>query len=207
MKTPEELRAVLDALQSVEAIIVGGQAINLWSGHYSDANAEWQQYLPFSSEDLDLFGGRIEVQSCAEALRRNGFQQLRVALAKDFDPSPNAGVILADLDDTTQLRIDILSAVYGINDAELETTAMRLLGQGPLKGMTLRVQNPILCLEGKLKALSGLPQNGRQDKKHLALSTLFVRRYLQEQCSDLQPRPGLKQVERVLGSCLRRRWT
>ena len=61
----------------------------------------------------------------------------------------------------------------------------------------------INILRFQLKALSGLPQNGRQDKKHLALSTLFVRCYLQEQCSDLEPRIGLKQVERVLGSCLR----
>lgn len=58
MLTPEDLKDVLSTLQEagLEAIIVGGQAVNLWAYHYSLDCPELKEWLPFSSEDLDFFG-------------------------------------------------------------------------------------------------------------------------------------------------------
>ena len=70
--TPEDLKSVLSQLQqaSLEAIIVGGQAVNLWAYQYCQSAPQLLQYLPFASEDLDFYGGRIEAVVCQETLER-----------------------------------------------------------------------------------------------------------------------------------------
>jgi hypothetical protein len=56
-----------------------------------------------------------------------------------------------------------------------------------------------LCLEGKLRCLRGLPQQGRQDLKHVQISILIIQQVLKEVCQDADPRPGLKLLERMIG--------
>jgi hypothetical protein len=191
--TPEDLQDIFGRLQGagLETVIVGGQAINLWAVQYGQATEEWDQFRPFASEDLDCYGGRIEVMTCRDAL--NG----RATFNRDFDPSPNAGVVLVDRQGAT-FRIDILTSVFGLSDGEIVSTSQRFVGQGLLGGLVLNVLNPVLCLEGKLRCLQGLPQAGRQDEKHVRLSTLIVREFLSEQLPVVNPRTGLNLVERVV---------
>jgi len=195
MLTPEDLKEVLSKLQEagLDAIIVGGQAVNLWAYRYSLDCPELQEWLPFSSEDLDFFGGRVEAMLCHEVL---GGQ---VKLNRDFDPSPNAGVVLVNRSDR-QLRIDVLASVYGLNDAEISSTARTFIGLEKLAGISVKVLHPMLCLEGKLRCLRGLPQQGRQDLKHAQISILVIRQVLKEMCQDTDPRPGLKLLERIIGA-------
>jgi hypothetical protein len=194
MLTPEDLKDVLSTLQEagLDAIIVGGQAVNLWAYRYSLDCPELKEWLPFSSEDLDFFGGRVEAMLCHEVL---GGQ---VKLNRDFDPSPNAGVVLVNRSDR-QLRIDILASVFGLNDAEISSTARTFVGLEKLSGISVKVLHPMLCLEGKLRCLRGLPQQGRQDLKHVQISILVIRQVLKEICQDADPRPGLKLLERMIG--------
>jgi hypothetical protein len=196
--TPENLREIFLDLQAagLEAVVVGGQAVNLWAYQYCEAAIELKELLPFASEDLDFYGGRVEAVICKEALGG------KVKLNKDFDPSPNAGVVLVNRQDKV-LRIDFLASVYGLNDAEITGTALPFLGQDKLAGIQVRVLHPVLCLEGKLRCLRGLPQGGRQDLKHVVMSTLCVKELLRNLIRKDEPRSGLKLVERVLGSALR----
>jgi hypothetical protein len=196
--TPEDLKDVLSKLQDagLDAIIVGGQAVNLWAYCYSADNPELLNWMPFSSEDLDFFGGRVEAMLCHEVL---GGQ---VALSRDFDPSPNAGVVLVN-QSNRQLRIDMLASVYGLNDAEISNTAQTFVGLDKLSGVSVKVLHPVLCLEGKLRCLRGLPQNGRQDLKHVQISVLVIKQVLKETCQDTDPMPGLKMLERILGGISR----
>ena len=88
--TPEELHSIFLELQSIEfnAVVVGGQAVNLWATKYSVRSPQLREMLPFASEDLDFYGGRLEVLACRDAL--DGEARLN----QDFDPSPNAGLVM-----------------------------------------------------------------------------------------------------------------
>ena len=202
--TPEDLRDIFINLQiaSLDSIVVGGQAVNLWASKYCKRSPQLQDWLPFSSEDLDFYGGRVEVITCQEAL------QGRAKLNRDFDSSPNSGIVIVKRQDT-ELRIDFLATVYGLNDSEIVGTAIKFKGEAELVGINIKVLHPILCLEGKLKSLRGLPQQGRQDKKHLEMTILCVKEFLKDFCQlptaeiQEQLRAGLKLVERVLDSALR----
>jgi hypothetical protein len=195
--TPNDIKEIFSLLQEAEldAIIVGGQAVNLWASKYSERVPELNEYLPFASEDLDFYGGKIEAIACNQVLKG------QVTLNKDFDPSPNTGVVVADFKEQ-KIRIDFLGSVFGLNDTEITDTALTLEGKGELAGVRLKVLHPILCLEGKLSSIKGLPQAGRQDIKHAKMSLLFVRELLKDYAATKSSRQGLKLTERVLKNAL-----
>lgn len=191
-KTPEEIREILIKIKSQsDLILVGGHAINLWASAYRDKIPQLNEFLPFSSEDLDFIGGRIEAVEIQRILGGD------LTLNKNFDPSPNTGVLITD-DKNQALRIDFLASVYGLGDDEVINSAINFRGQDKLIGVNLKVLNPILCLEGKLKSYTGLPQAGRQDKKHLQISLLIVNQYIKDVCIENDPRDGLKLIEKML---------
>jgi hypothetical protein len=145
----------------------------------------------YKREDLDFIGGRIEAVEIQRILGGD------LTLNKNFDPSPNTGVLITD-DKNQALRIDFLASVYGLGDDEVINSAINFRGQDKLIGVNLKVLNPILCLEGKLKSYTGLPQAGRQDKKHLQISLLIVNQYIKDVCIENDPRDGLKLIEKML---------
>lgn len=191
--TPENLREILIKLQdgNLDAVLVGGQAVNLYAYQYYQKFPQLAQYLPFSSEDLDFYGGKVEAVMCQEILGG------KVILNRDFDSIPNAGIVLVDYQNKT-LRIDFLASVYGLNDAEITATALTFLGQNQLKNIKLKVLHPILCLEGKLRCLRGLPQENRQDMKHTKILIICVHQFLTDFINENHSRTSLKLIERVL---------
>lgn len=196
--TPENLRAIFIKLQEVnlDVVVVGGQAVNLWAYQYYENLPELETYIPFSSEDLDFYGGKIEAVICQKILGG------KIILNRDFDPSPNAGIVLVNYQDQT-LRIDFLASVYGLNDAEITGTALTFWGKDKLENIKLKVLHPILCLEGKLRCLRGLPQQNRQDRKHSKILILCVNQFLGQLIPQNPPRIGLKLVERILDNAVR----
>ncbi|BAU15488.1 hypothetical protein LEP3755_60470 [Leptolyngbya sp. NIES-3755] len=190
--TPDTLKTVLQQLQQAEInlVIVGGQAINLWAMQYYQPTPEWDKLQPFASLDLDLFGGRLEAGQCSEVLSGT------LTLAKNFDPSPNADVVILNWQDRP-FRIDILSSVYGLNDTEIVNTALPFLGTDSLSGVQLKVLHPLLCLESKLKCLRSLDQTARQDEKHVRLAVLILRAFLTSQLANQSTRSLLNAIERI----------
>jgi hypothetical protein len=196
--TPENLREILIKLQAVdlEVVVVGGQAVNLYAYQYYQKIPKLWQYMPFASEDLDFYGGKIEAVICQEIL---GGQLI---LNQDFDPSPNAGIVLVNYQNKT-LRIDFLASIYGLNDSEIIATSLTFCGQNQLENIKLKVLHPILCLEGKLRCLRGLPQHNRQDLKHCQILIICVNQFLAEFINDNLPRTSLKLIERILDIAIR----
>lgn len=189
--TPEQIIDLLLVLEKLDTdyVIVGGQAINLWANLYSSQSNEWQIYQPFSSEDLDIFGSRLDAFNLSQALN------CELYLAKDFDSTPNVGVII---EKSKRFRIDILATVYGLSDGEISSTAVNWEGTIQSHRFNLRILNPILCLESKLKCLRGLPQAGRQDLKHSKISVLIVHSFLSESIENYHSRMVLNMTERIL---------
>jgi hypothetical protein len=147
------------------------------------------EYLPFSSADLDFYGGKVEAIACQRILGGT------IVLNRDFEPSPNTGVLVVPTA-SQPLRVDFLGSVFGIGDIELAQSAIVFEGRERLAGVKVKILNPMLCLEGKLKAAIGLPQEGRQDLKHLRMSLLFVKEYIKDTI-ERDVRQGLKLIERV----------
>lgn len=192
--TPAEVQEIFHSIKDLNIVLVGGQAVNLWASFYREDNLELSNYLPFSSEDLDFYGGKLDAM---EIRNRLGGELI---LNNNFDPSPNTAILLVNFKNK-KLRLDFLGSVFGISDSEIASN-YKIISLKEAPENQLKVLHPILCLEGKLKSVVSLPQQGRQDLKHLKMSVLFVKEFLKEICRDEQPKEGLKLIERIVSNTI-----
>jgi hypothetical protein len=192
-----ELSLVQEALDKLSAsgfagILVGGHAVNFWAHYYRQPTPEWSALLPYTSEDVDFLGGRTEALLCKRLF--GGKSNLN----DGTDPSPQAGVILAPIGGEI-IRFEIITSIIGVES--YEATKHAISHQGKLSSAgSLRVLHPLHCLIGKTAALAQLPQEGRQDLKHLRLSILIVHAYILERLGEV--RPLLNIIERIYALAL-----
>ncbi|MBI5385388.1 MAG: hypothetical protein HZA90_11970 [Verrucomicrobia bacterium] len=171
MRSPHDILSLLRVVAQTDCLVIGGQAVNLWSERYQKPEPPWSELQPFTSIDLDLLGSRRDVLAVAELLR-----------AKPQLPGPdantvNAGTLLVPSDDGG-FEIDVVHTANGINTQEAGETAPTLA----FRDVRLRVLHPVLCIESKTVNLATLPQDAgyRQDLKHLRLSIANAREFLAE---------------------------
>jgi hypothetical protein len=187
-----DLRPVLQAIDSsgVDLVVAGGFAIFLWAERYAGKDERYVSFVPFTSRDLDLIGDREDAVALGKALHT------RPTLNPGADPSPNAGVLLVDLKQVGRLRIDVLMSVFGVDYAEAFSSAQ--IFEFPEEGFKLKVLEPYLCLQNKVKNLLYLPQENRSDYRHTRLTLLNLENRLLEQISDRGfQREILRTTERV----------
>ena len=72
----EEPVSVFRALQAAgwDAVLVGGQAVNVWACRYEQDSPAWHELRPYTSRDLDYHGGladaRLAMGPCQNNLIR-----------------------------------------------------------------------------------------------------------------------------------------
>lgn len=180
MFTPGQLRPLLEAISRSDAVIVGGQAINLWSELYGRDEEPWRSLRPFTSRDLDALASAAALLECA-----------RLTGGEARFPEPGQGTVntgqLSVLLDGRPVDADFLSEVKGLNNQEIRQTARAVLWQG----LTLRLLHPILCVESKTINLMRIQQEPeeRQDHKHLRLALANAREFLVEQTANPATHP------------------
>jgi hypothetical protein len=193
--TSETLKDVYTRLleRNVEFVVIGGQAVNLWSEHYSKSSdlprSEWQHFEPFSSGDLDCLGDSMDARDAGDALG------VEAELYPPFSrtPVPNSGSLVVPLDHG-DLLIHFIHTPYGANPDEVRRTALAL----PIgKEKPLPVMHPVLCLETKIACLFGLDQRSRQDLKHVHLSCLIFHEFIRERLQMGAVKDVLLAAERV----------
>ena len=174
----------------VQFVVVGGQAVNLWSENYRTTSDEWIELLPFASHDLDFLGGSIDARHAAR------FLGVEAEFYDPFSrvPIPNSGSLMVPLGDR-ELLIHFLHSIIGASREEIHRTARKL----PWHGRELPVMHPLLCLESKLNCLFSVDQRARQDLKHVKLSRLATREFFRELVR-------LNLVRDVLTGCERIAW-
>jgi len=180
--TPRQLRPLLEAVSQSDAVIVGGQAISLWSEIYGRDEEPWRSLRPFTSRDLDALGNAAALLECA---RLTGGQ------ARFPEPSQrtvNTGQLTVLLGGQ-HVEADFLSEVKVLNSQEIRQTARPVLWQG----LTLRLLHPVLCVESKTINLMRIQQEPeeRQDYKHLVLALANAREFLAEQTARSATHPTL----------------
>lgn len=179
--SPQELGPVLQALAQTSAVIIGGQAVNLWAERYQDESSPWKELRPYTSFDLDVLGNRTDVLKCSQALNAEPF------FPAASENTVNAGKIVTQIRGA-QFEIDFLHSPNGLSPAE----AMELARPISFEQVPLKVLHPLHCVESKTVNLMTLPQDAgeRQDLKHLRLSIAILRYYL----AELTAQGGAEQV-------------
>lgn len=176
-----DVRPVLAKLADLERdlVLVGGQAVNFWASYYEARVPELAREAPFTSKDIDFCGDQRAVRVCAERLGGTP----RVATFDDA--TPNSGtVVFVDGAGVTR-TLDVLSAPFGLDAAEVHTTALPvevLDDAGVSSGVRFYVMHPVLCMESRVHNVVGLPgyYDTDQGRKQLRASILCAREFLRD---------------------------
>jgi hypothetical protein len=182
-----QIGGLLEVISQTQAVIIGGQAINLWSERYQKEEPPWLALRPYTSIDVDLLGNQSDARICAQGTKGE------LELPDDPAHTPNIAKVRCR---NPAIDIDILHTVNGLSTAEALQTAVSLRHGN----VQLRVLHPILCIESKTVNLITLDQQveGRQDEKHLLLAIANCREFLTELTrNDPQLQPLVHWAERL----------
>lgn len=172
-------------------VLVGGQAVNYWAERYLSSEAELEILQPFTSQDIDFKGNRMDVERIAQQLNLNANYPPKVAM------TALSGFIPFQIDNLKS-SIEIVRRIPGISD-HIDTPAI----QAVWNGKTIRVLDPISLLACKLELATTVQQKGRQDVVHLKILLPCVRAFLDEllrqvDLGQLPAKDWLKIVNQVL---------
>jgi hypothetical protein len=206
-----DVRPVLAKIADLERelVLVGGQAVNFWASFYQRRVPALAREAPFTSKDIDFCGDKRTVRVCAERLGGTP----RVATFDDATPN-NGTVVFVDAAGITR-TLDIVSAPFGLEAAEVHDTAVPVEladDAGVSTGVHFYVMHPVLCMESRAHNVVGLPgsYDTLQGRKQLRLSVVFARAFLLDVLdggidAEDAVRTVLKLNERIFRFCTRDR--
>ena len=159
-------------------IIVGGQAVNIWAAYYLPREPRLRAHLPFTSKDLDVVGTKNDAQRVASVTGWN------------VAPLPVRGgpveSVLSSEPAGSGLKVEFLSEIKGVAHDTIVAYSRENLVRvpGSDEPLPVRVLDPVLLLAGKIRNAvdieQDLPENPRQDVKHVAMLTLCMPHFLED---------------------------
>jgi hypothetical protein len=166
----EILHVARSIMNSSEAILIGGQSLNLWAETYKSRQGELGALAPFESKDIDFLGTVKDVQACARALGG------RARYPSLYDATPEVGVIDIDLHGKP-LQINFLGSVAGLRNSEIRKAAVRIR----FHDVEIRVLHPLNLLQSRLINVCGAV--GRTDPlafRQMRAAILVAAAYIDE---------------------------
>ncbi len=162
-----------------DLVLVGGQAVNFWASYYERRVSELARESPFTRKGIDFCGDQRAVRICAERLGGEA------RIATFDDATPNSGtVVFVDAGGVTR-TLDVVSAPFGLDAAEVHDTAVpvEILDDAKAStGVSFFVMHPVLCMESRVHNVVGLPAqyDTEQGRKQLRASILFAAEFVRD---------------------------
>jgi hypothetical protein len=128
---------------------------------------ELETLVPFTSADIDFMGTRADVHLIANSLGQKPIFPPRVQM------TALAGTIPIKIGGSDSF-IEVVRRIPGVPDTHLVPV------EADFKGERMRVIDPIALVESKLEMAFKIPQQGRQDIRHLKIAIICVRGFLRE---------------------------
>ena len=166
----EEFSGVFDLRNSEGKpfLLIGGQAVNFWAERYLRDDPNLESLQPFTSEDIDFKGNRHDVELIAKQLN------LRPVFPDPREMTSLAGAIPFRIGDLGS-NIEVVRRIPGA-----PSTAEQAAIEIEWNGKNLRLLDPVSLFASKLKLFATVPQNNRQDARHLGILVRCVRCFLGE---------------------------
>jgi hypothetical protein len=173
--TAEQVVRILEIVQDTDAVIIGGQSINLWARHYERRDPDLAARGPFTSKDIDFYGNSDAASKLAQALGANLY------LPQLDDQTPNAALVIGTLDDR-KVEIDFMRAVLGVEDASIKNNFVTLCGRNPQSGAEVRLMllHPLDCLRSRLANINRLKREDELSLRQAAIAIDILKNFIEE---------------------------
>lgn len=151
--TAEQLATILEYIEEVDAILVGGQSLAVWARLFLDRYPQIARVYSISSEDVDFFANVSAAKKFAEKLGPTA----RVFVADPFDNSPNSAIVEGKLGDRT-IRIDFMRNILGVDPNSIKNNFVTLSrpARDGGKPINILILHPLDCLRSRLSNINDL---------------------------------------------------
>jgi hypothetical protein len=176
------LKILLQA-QTIEAVIVGGQALNIWGErHWPRAGRELAAFAPFQSKDIDFLGDHHAAEALARSL---GGRAARPS--GDHFATPSSAAVHVVIDGRPY-TIDFLHSLAGLETRAVVARAVELTVEGPHGPIDAMVLHPMDVLRARIAAVTVLRRRDRGARRQLGAAPVIARKPITEliETSDAQ---------------------
>lgn len=190
--------------ESAQIVLVGGQALSLWSTRFAEAGGE---IYPVTSKDIDFEG------SAASARRAARILGAKAMIPSPREPSPMTGTVAFVDADGVDRTLDFIEAPRGLDAEDVRETAIRVELKMPSRAdaVTLWVMHPERCMESRIYNTIELGRDDEFGLAQLQVSVPIARRWSQGILEDerieerRRQRAVLDLNERIFDLCCRDR--
>lgn len=167
--TEEDFLQILIAAETIDGVVVGGQALNLWAQALLGPT-EFDVMGPFTSKDIDFWGCREAARILAEMLSG------RLLIPNDiFDSTPSSAAVEVVFNGETH-HIDFLRVVCGLNTSGFLARAQEL----DVDGVRVALLHPLDVLKSRIAGMTVLRRSDVGAIRQLRASPVIVARYIEQ---------------------------
>lgn len=203
----DEVERVLGLLkpltESVEVVLVGGQALAFWSVRFSEPAGE---ISVVASKDIDFEGSANSARRAAKLLGAE------VMIPSPREPSPMTGTVTFVDADGIDRSLDFIDAPRGLDAEDVRETAIRVeLPMPSVDPAVLWVMHPERCMESRIYNTIDLGRDDELGIAQLKVSVPIARRWSESLLADesideaRRQRAVLDLNERIFALCCRDR--
>jgi hypothetical protein len=193
--TLEEARRILlrleDALAGGDAILIGGQAVALWSSYFAPLDDELDA-SGVASKDIDFQGSRSLLAKAADLLGG----EMRIPSPDHH--TPIIGIVTFLDSDGYQRQLDLLDCPHGLRPTEVSTSAIPLeISRPDGTSVPISVMHPERCMESRVHNTSLPDKQTDLGWRQLRASIACARAFSAELLDAGHTRDVLKLNERI----------
>lgn len=187
--TFEDIYSIIESLPESETLtLVGGQALNFWAELYFHDDADFvMNYGPFTSADIDFFGGKKEIINCANIWGG------KAKFNDPFDSSPNSGIVIIPLESDESLIIDFLSSVHGLTEDQILKQRIKV----NYKNAEFYIIHPLHCLKSRVVNVVSLNRTDKITLNRVKIAIEVMKRRINQLVDAERKRQALRECESV----------
>ena len=169
------LLEILLHAQAVDAVVVGGQALNIWGERYwPRAEQELSAFAPLQSKDIDFLGDHRAAEALAHRLGGRADRP-----RPDHMATPSAAVVRVVIDGRSHV-IDFLHGLAGLDVRRVVARAVELEVDGPRGPIGVVVLHPMDVLRARIAAVTVLRRSDPGARRQLGAAPVIAREHVVE---------------------------
>ena len=196
--TTEQVERILEIVQDADAIVVGGQSLNLWVRHYGLDRTLFADAGPFTSKDIDFFRNEQAAERLATSLvdgqiiipragkrpvpesRHGEVPQEVLADSSIDDTTSNAAVVIGVLDDR-KVKVDFMHSILGVEESSIQNNFVALQGELRSGGtVSIMLMHPLDVLRSRVANINRLGRHDELPVRQARAAVEVVRAFVDE---------------------------
>lgn len=173
--TEDEVLRLIEIVEDLDPVIVGGQALNLWVQYYRAEEPGFLGDRPYTSKDLDFYRNQEAAERLADALAG------KVLIPGPDDMGPSAALVVGKLGGR-KLEIDFMSTILGVESRQITNNQVLIDAPSPetQRPIRLLLLHPLDCFRSRLANTNTLCRHDEHSVSQARAAQEVLQRFLHD---------------------------